>query len=234
MPPRRCPAGRLPLWQSSDGFGQPLLGQGKLAVFSPTVLPLLRARWLHLRKWPYRAGSDAAGLAGIGAASVARKIGRNGMMLAAVGVLYLIAGAVLGQVSDTLAEAWCWLGWCVLALLWLADRVTPARLAIAALPFVVVFSLGDMAGACAVIVTGIGTNRLGLAAGWVVPVVCDTDRHRTRLAMAGGVWWTWWDARHVTAVSLSFKPPGQIWLAEKINLGQGPCRRPPARRRGGV
>jgi hypothetical protein len=203
---------RLPLWDSTSGFGEPMGGKGPLAVFSPTILPLLLpVKW----GWPLREVIRLT-LAGLGAGLIARWWEARDTKLLIMAGMYILCGAILGQMRDTSEEVWTWLPWCVLATAWLIDRVTPARVTLVALAFSLVFASGDVASSAAVVLICLGflAGRMrSFQAVLAAPVVVFALI--LALGMTGVVWLPWWEHRH-TIEPATVKPPAKAWFVRNV------------------
>lgn len=206
---RQMRAGHLPLWDSSDGLGQPLLARGGAAVFSPTVLPLLLMppAWA----WPMREALRLV-IAGFGAALVMRRWGGRGVAPLIVGGCYLVVAAILAQFRDTAAEAWAWLPWCVLAIAYVMDAPRPARVVLAAVVFAFAMSSGDLVAAV-VVCTCLGFI---IAQSWRPAAMRGAPAAVFGMALGAGlaaiVWLPWWDLQRSRITTSPMKPPAQAWF----------------------
>lgn len=209
-------AGHLPLWDSTEGFGRPLLARGGIAAFSPTVLTLLRTPRIHVElpsawAWPVREAFRLA-VAGFGAALLVRRWGSRGMMLLAVGGGYLVCGAILAQFRDAAAEAWAWLPWCGLTIAYVLDGATPARVVLVALAFALALASGDLVAA-AVVCACVGFT---IAQSWQAAAMRRVPAVLFGIVLGAGlaavVWLPWWELQRSPLVAATVKPPAQAWF----------------------
>jgi hypothetical protein len=134
------------------------------------------------------------------------------MMLLVAGGGYLVCGAILAQFRDTAAEAWAWLPWCVLAISYVLDAATAARVVLVALVFAVALWSGGLVAAAVVCAC------VGFTAGqsWHAAAMRRVPAALFGIALGVGlaalVWLPWWDLHRSPIVAPPVKPPAPAWF----------------------
>lgn len=153
--------GRLPAWNPYSFSGSPVMafGQGG-ALYPPQLLfvvlgPALGTNVLlvgHLA------------LAGVGAFVLARRLTGDVAAALLAGLAFPLSGFFMGHIAHhNMVAAAAWLPWMIVGFLWLADRLSPVRVLVAALP-VALAALASHPQAFAIDLVALGL----FAGGWLV------------------------------------------------------------------
>jgi hypothetical protein len=118
----RLRQGEIPLWNPSAAVGAPLIGDGRTAVFFPTILlhMILPNTWA----WTFSA-VVRLWVAGFGALILARREGLTASLFA--GLVFMLSGLCLGMLNTSAMNALPLLPWGMLIAAALYERVTALR-----------------------------------------------------------------------------------------------------------
>jgi hypothetical protein len=151
---QRLKVGEIPLWNPNVGLGEPVVGNGAIGVFFPTIMlhMVLPAKWAGVVSAVVMMWLAGFGVVMLMAGSASRTGSQSEPYIAVfMGAIFMLAIACLEFLQISSMNALALLPWAVLASGMLLWRMTAARLVGITLLFLVIFLAGDNAASVGVV-----------------------------------------------------------------------------------